>query len=132
MYDGQLSEQLAILDRPTAIEAYSAGTRPGTVEGELMDVQLTFTNSEDQFDLFQNQPNPFHDRTMIGFYLPGDSDIELILRDETGRVLKSIKDFRTAGYNTIQLEKEELTNGFIYYQLQTEFGTKAKKMLQLK
>jgi len=87
--------------------------------------------SDNQFELFQNQPNPFHDRTIIGFYLPGDAEIELVLRDETGRILKTFKEARKGGYNTIQLE-EELTNGFIYYQLSTKFGTKAKKMLQLK
>jgi len=70
---GKLSEQLSILNRPTAIEAYNQ-------EGELMDVELSFTSPifVDEFELFQNQPNPFQDRTTIGFYLPGDSDIELI------------------------------------------------------
>jgi len=50
----------------------------------------------------------------------------LILRDETGRVLKSLKEDRPAGYNSFEFQKEELTNGFIYYQLNTKFGTKAK------
>ncbi len=124
--NGKLSKQLSLLDRPTAIEAYNQS-------GELMDVQLTFTKPSDaeQFDLFQNQPNPFHDKTMIGFYLPGDSEVQLILRDETGRVLKTIKENRKAGRNTIQLDKEELTNGFIYYQLSSKFGTKVKKMIKL-
>ena len=95
---------------------------------------MTFTTpiSTDKFELFQNQPNPFQDRTMIGFYLPGDSEVQLILRDETGRVLRTIKEERQAGYNAIQLEEAQLPNGFIYYQLSTKFGTKAKKMLQLK
>ena len=125
--DGKLSELLSLSNRPTVIEAYAEN-------GELMEVALTFTTplSTDKFELFQNQPNPFQDRTMIGFYLPGDSEVQLILRDETGRVLRTIKEERQAGYNTIQLEEAQLTNGFIYYQLSTKFGTKAKKMLQLK
>ena len=125
--DGKLSELLSLSNRPTVIEAYAEN-------GELMEVALTFTTplSTDKFELFQNQPNPFQDRTMIGFYLPEDSEVQLILRDETGRVLRTIKEERQAGYNTIQLEEAQLTNGFIYYQLSTKFGTKAKKMLQLK
>jgi len=55
----------------------------------------------------------------------------LTLRDETGRVLKTIKEDKKAGYNTITLSKEELTNGFIYYQLSSKFGTKVKKMVKL-
>jgi len=85
---GKLSEQLSLLDRPTAIEAYNQ-------EGELMEV-------------------------------------ELILRDETGRVLKSLKAARKAGYNTIELEQEALINGFIYYQLSSKYGTQVKKMVKLK
>jgi len=125
--DGKLSEQLNILNRPTAIEAYNK-------EGDLMDVQLTFTTplADDKFELFQNQPNPFHDKTVIGFNLPEDTEVQLILRDETGRVLRTIKQDGIAGYNTIQLEIGDLTTGFIYYQLSTKYGTKAMKMLQLK
>ena len=125
--DGPLSEQLSLISQPTTIEAYDQ-------DGNLMDVQLTFTTPllNDKFELFQNQPNPFHDRTTIGFYLPNDSEVQLILRDETGRILKTIKDNRNQGYNVINLDKAQLTNGFIYYQLTTKFGTKAKKMLRLK
>ncbi|MFK7983809.1 MAG: Ig-like domain-containing protein [Saprospiraceae bacterium] len=125
--DGKLSEQLSLLNRPTVMEAYDK-------EGKLMDVQLTFNKPVfgQQFELFQNQPNPFHDKTTIGFYLPGDSEVTLVLRDETGRTLKVIKEDRKAGHNAIQLQETELTNGFIYYQLATKFGTQAKKMLQLK
>jgi len=125
--DGELSELLSLSNRPTVIEAYDDN-------GELMDVALTFTTalSNDKFELFQNEPNPFQDETTIGFYLPDNSEVQLILRDETGRVLHTIKEERKSGYNTIQLDKTQLTNGFIYYQLSTKFGTKAKKMLRLK
>jgi hypothetical protein len=127
LHDGQLSEQIQLLNRPTAIEAYDK-------EDQIMDIELVFptTLSQDEFELFQNQPNPFFDHTNIGFYLPGDSEIQLILRDETGRILKTIQEDRKAGYNTIRIQKEEVTNGFIYYQLHTKFGVKAKKMLQIK
>jgi len=124
--DGKLSEQLSLINRPTAIEAYGQ-------DGSLLDVQLTYTTlSQDKFELFQNEPNPFYDKTVIGFYLPTASEVELILRDETGSVLKTIKQDGTAGYNTIQLELEDLNNGFIYYQLSTKYKTKTKKMIQLK
>ena len=127
LYDGKLSEQLSMLNRPTTIEAYNEN-------GELMDIQLTITTPlyTDEFELFQNQPNPFHNETSIGFYLPDDSEIQLILRDETGRILKTLKEDRKAGYNSIEINKAELTNGFIYYQLSSKFGSKAKKMIQVR
>jgi hypothetical protein len=127
LFDGKLSEQLAIIDRPTTIEAYDSN-------GDLMEIELNFTTpiADRSFELFQNQPNPFIDKTSIGFYLPGDSEVKLILRDETGRVLRVLKENRTEGFNKIQLEDADLSNGFIYYQLSTKFGTKARKMLHLK
>jgi len=70
-------------------------------------------------------------QTSIDYVLPGDSEIELILRDETGRVLRVIKEAGKAGRNQIQLNELDLPAGFIYYQLNTKYGTKAKKMLRV-
>ena len=125
--DGKISELLNIINRPTAIEAYNQ-------DGELMNIQMVFKNSlpEKAFQLYQNQPNPFHDQTTIGFYLPDDSKIQLTLRDQTGKVLSIYKDERVGGYNTIQLENIELTNQFIFYELTTKFGSKTKKLLKIK
>jgi hypothetical protein len=124
--DGKLSEQLHLVNRPTTVEAYNQ-------EGANMDVALRFTKPDNnEFELFQNNPNPFDDRTSIGFYLPSDSEIVLTLRDETGRILNTYKDFRKAGYNSIELSKEASMTGLIYYQLSTKFGVKTKKMLRLR
>jgi len=124
--DGQLSEQLNLINRPTLIEAYDKN-------GELMEVELIFTTPIyiDRFELYQNTPNPFQGATSIKFFLPEASDIQLILRDEMGRIIYTLKDSHPKGYNTINLDKKHLTNGFIYYQLTSKFGTKSKKMLKL-
>jgi len=132
--NGRLSEQLSIIDKPTIIEAYSAGNNAGEEAGELMDVQLTFTETIVEgrpFELFQNEPNPFKANTSIGFYLPGNSEIVLTLRNEAGQVLKVIKEDRTAGKHRINLENIDLPQGFIYYQLTSKYGAQAKKMLHL-
>jgi len=62
--NGQLSEQLSLIDRPTTIEAYST-------DGELLDVQLNFTNTAaltKSFEVYQNQPNPFVKEININFW----------------------------------------------------------------
>lgn len=84
------------------------------------------------FELYQNEPNPFYNQTQIGFYLPEDSEIELVFRDESNRILKIIKEHRKAGKHTFLLDKHHLTNGIIFYQLSTKFGAKTKKMLRLR
>ncbi|MFN8303104.1 MAG: hypothetical protein U0U46_11465 [Saprospiraceae bacterium] len=39
------------------------------------------------FELYQNQPNPWVGRTMVGFHLPVAATATLTVYDETGRVL---------------------------------------------
>jgi len=121
-----LSDLLHLGARPTAVEAYNQ-------TGRLMEIELAFTTplSSIKFDLFQNEPNPFQGQTSIGYTLPADSEIELILRDEAGRVLRVIKEVGKAGRNQIQLNELDLPAGFIYYQLNTKYGTKSKKMLRI-
>ena len=125
--EGQLSELLQITHQPTVAEAYDE-------QGNPLTVALTFTEAikKEAFELYQNQPNPFHKQTTIAFFLPDDSEIALILRDETGRTLKTIKDVRAAGRNQIVVKDLPSHKGFIYYQLNTKFGSKTMKMIQVK
>jgi len=127
--DGQLSEQLSIIDRPTTVEAYST-----EADGELLDVKLSFNHTKaltKSFELYQNHPNPFKNETNISFFLPESSKVILTLRDEMGRLLKEIKADKAAGFNSIQLTNDDLPKGLIYYQISTKFGTQTKKMLNI-
>jgi len=123
--DGLLSEQLQLQSTPTIAEAYNQ-------VAEIMDVQLNFiTPLDDAFELYQNQPNPFDNKTVIGFYLATPSPVTLTLLDERGQLLKEIKIVKEAGYHSINLEDNGLPKGLIFYQLQTKFGTQTKKMLRI-
>ncbi len=62
---GTLSEMLAVSSQITKAEAYNPSF-------EIMGVALLFDNrliSKVGFELYQNQPHPFNDRTLIGFDL---------------------------------------------------------------
>lgn len=83
------------------------------------------------FDLYQNTPNPFKESTTIGFVLPEASPITLTLRDASGRVLRTIKENRKAGQHSILINEKDLIKGWMIYQLDTKFGSKNKKMIQL-
>ena len=127
MEDVQLSEVLTIQDQPTSVEAYDDA-------GNTMQVQLDFQTATTLpvFELYQNEPNPFNSMTTIKYVLPADSEARLILRDEAGRVLQTIRQAGITGKNQFQLNELDLPAGFIYYQLITKFGTKSKKMLSVK
>ena len=124
--DGLLSELITLEAQPTPVEAYD-------LEGNTMSIELKFNApyGDKPFELFQNEPNPFKEETSIGFYLPGDSEIELIFRDEAGRVLKTIKENRKAGDNSFHFDKKDFARGLIFYQLDTKFGSQNRKMLRL-
>ncbi|MEM1118950.1 MAG: SdrD B-like domain-containing protein [Bacteroidota bacterium] len=125
--DGLLSDQLQIIDRPTAVEAYDRN-------GDIRTIQLEFTpltSDTPTLKLYQNQPNPFKETTTISFYLPDNSPVILTLRDDMGRLLQTIKTNKTAGLQTISIHQADLPKGLIYYQLQTDFGTQTRKMLHL-
>ena len=102
------------------------GNRTGLLS---IDTEKEFLKGSKTLDLFQNEPNPFSSETTIGFYLPGKSEVELVLRDNTGRIIKRFKEYGAAGTNHIVIEDLAETKGLIYYQLITDFGTRSKKML---
>ena len=124
--NGYLSEFLQLNNQPTPIEAYHQN-------GTLLPIELMFKKAEKAtFELYQNEPNPFKNTTQIGFYLPEKSNVRLIIRTETGQLLKTIETIKEAGHQSIDLNNMELPKGLLFYQLHTKFGTETKKMIHLK
>ncbi|MCB0524169.1 MAG: HYR domain-containing protein [Lewinellaceae bacterium] len=126
---GKLSELLGVSGRITKAEAYS-------LSNNLMDVALRFDNKTIAgvgFELYQNQPNPFVNKTMIGFHLPEAATATLTVYDETGRVVFVHKGNYAKGYNSVMLDRALLnTTGLLYYRLETSSDASTKKMIQSK
>ncbi|MCB0530128.1 MAG: hypothetical protein KDC65_16740, partial [Saprospiraceae bacterium] len=127
---GRLSEMLAVSSRITRAEAYSGSNA-------LMDVALRFNGqggaviSGVGFELYQNQPNPFVHKTLIGFHLPEAAEATLTVYDETGRVLFTQKGQYGKGYNAVAIDRALLnTMGVMYYKLETATDAATKMMIQ--
>ncbi len=122
--DGRLSELLSIQSNPTKAEAYNEALG-------VMPLALTFTQPiTADLNLYQNRPNPFTQTTVVGFDLPENSEIQLTIFDVAGKTLKTIDGTYHKGYNTIDLNVEDLkSTGVLYYQLHTQFGSVTKKMM---
>ena len=99
-----------------------------------MDINIDFAPSivTKSFELYQNHPNPFRKNTTLAFFLPEASEVELILRDETGSVIHKLNEYKSQGYNQLLLTDLPAYKGLIYYQLITQFGSKSGKMIQIK
>jgi hypothetical protein len=128
---GNLSDLLSVSSRITKAEAYR--------NGERLDVAFRYNNGATStvsgvgFELYQNQPNPFVNKTFIGFHLPEATTATLSIFDETGRLVYNQKGAFAKGYNSIAVERALLsTTGMLYYKLETATDSATKKMIQTK
>ncbi len=91
---------------------------------------ITNQESIDDFELYQNEPNPFSGTTTIGFYLPESSKVELSVFDITGRQLYNEKGTFDSGKNKMVIEESKLsTKGLLYYQLSAGNQVATKRMI---
>ncbi|MCB0526508.1 MAG: hypothetical protein KDC86_18465, partial [Saprospiraceae bacterium] len=98
---GKLSEMLNASSRITKAEAYSLAK-------DRQEVALRFdgkTIAGVGFELYQNQPNPFVNKTFIGFHLPEATTATLSVYDEAGRMVFTQKGEFAKGYNTFSLDR---------------------------
>ena len=126
--DGTLSESVSINSDITPAQAY--------VGDNLDIIPVTLTgrnNSEQEFVLYQNTPNPFNNATDIAFYLPTTTTATLTVLDVTGKVLYTQSGEYGKGLNNVIIDINQLNvGGVLYYKLETSYQSDTKKMIVLK
>ncbi|MFM2393458.1 MAG: hypothetical protein RLZZ546_1440 [Bacteroidota bacterium] len=99
-------------------------------------INLTLRNNENltqEFQLFQNTPNPFNNNTTIGFVIPEAGDVSFKIYDYSGKVLKQFRKYYEKGYNSIDLNVTDLNaTGILFYQLDSKTHSANKKMIVIK
>ena len=132
---GRLSKMLGVSGRITKAEAYGVTTDAG----ERKTVALRFGSPTGTtvtglgFELYQNQPNPFMNKTSIGFHLPEATTASLTVYDETGKMLHRQEGEFAKGYNHFTIERELVpTVGQLFYKVETSTDWATKKMTQTK
>ena len=89
-----------------------------------------FGSCEEAFTLYQNQPNPFQEETVIGFYLAKEGSATLSIHEVSGKILKVIEGDYGKGYNEVSVARSDLAaSGVLYYQLYTEEHSATMKMI---
>ena len=123
-----LSEVVSTSSRMTYAEAI-------TTEVEEIAVRLTFGKEGvvmGEYELYQNQPNPFANETLIRFNLPEAMGATLTIYDVSGKVVQQIEGMYKKGMNQVQIDKSMLpTTGIMYYQLEAGEFRATKKMILL-
>jgi hypothetical protein len=133
-----LSEVLSISQKDMEASAWHTDYRSERVTlayTPVTEAQQRGETSEEGFDfeLYQNEPNPFEDKTVIGFRLPAAALATLTVYDESGRLLFTQQGDFAKGYNAMVLDRSLLkTSGVMYYTLATATASATKKMVQMK
>ena len=124
---GKLSDNLFVKEAAINSEAYVSAT-------ETVALELSFEKLEAaSFELHQNSPNPFTDKTEIRFSLPESSFVTLTVYDVSGREILRKRNKYESGTNSILLNSDELTDsGVLYYKLDTDYGAASQKMIHLR
>lgn len=131
--NGRLSDFISMNSNKISAEAY-----PATNIDEVRAVELRFGEKgeavENEFILLQNQPNPFRNNSLIGFNLPGDSEVTFTINDITGRLIYKNTTSFEKGFQQIEIDPSMLNGGgsVMYYKVETAFGTATRKMTLVK
>jgi hypothetical protein len=126
VHSGILSDALSLRKQELKPEIYRDNDA-------AIDVSLVFTDlpRQDQFVLMQNRPNPFRQETIIEFNLDVAGEATLKVYDPAGRMVKQVRQYYPAGLHQVQLNRNDLTPGILYYELQTSYATETKRMILL-
>ncbi|MEL6140753.1 MAG: T9SS type A sorting domain-containing protein, partial [Bacteroidota bacterium] len=124
--NAMLSELINVSDRITFAEAY-------TNAGNITNLGINFgtTNvAAAEFGLEQNTPNPFAERTQIGFRLPVAGEATLTVQDVQGRTILVRQLEGAAGYNMVELTAAELgATGVLSYTIVAGDHTATRKLV---
>jgi|GEM_PF-312615 len=66
--------------------------------------------------LNQNEPNPFYDKTTVGFSITDEQLVSFEIYDVSGKVVKKFEEQSyLKGYNEIEIDRSDLSGGGVYY-----------------
>jgi flagellar hook assembly protein FlgD len=88
-----------------------------------------------RYFLEQNFPNPFNPQTYIRYGLPEESDVEIVIFNMRGELVRTLVDTRQpAGeydlkWDTTSDSGVRLPSGLYFYRLETEYFRAVKKMV---
>jgi hypothetical protein len=85
-----------------------------------------------KFVLYQNQPNPFHHSTVIGYSIPVHGSVTLKVYDITGSLVETlVNKLQNPGVYQVQWEGKNQSSGIYFYRFQAGDVTKTRQMILL-
>jgi hypothetical protein len=113
-------------DIPQAVPSPQAKTYNLSVPTSIEELDAT------TFDLTDNAPNPFSDKTNILFSTPKQTNVELTVFNMLGKVVFQNKYQAKQGKNNIEFSADKLSGGLYIYSLSNGSEVRTGKMLVTK
>src|SRR5690606_17013311 len=128
--DMRMSEVFRVVEDRIRPEAYVGG------DFKIHTITLGLRADESQqfeaLSMSQNEPNPWYFETNINFNLPSDGNVELRVKDVTGRSLFRTQKKGSRGPNSIQITKNEVAQtGVLIYEIEFNGQVVNRKMIHL-
>lgn len=90
-------------------------------------------SSPKNFALEQNYPNPSNPTTTIGYRIPNDAAVKIVVYDISGREVKTlVNTYQTAGYYKAEFNGSAHSSGVYIYKITAGEYTSIKKMILIK
>ena len=100
-------------------------------EGKDLSIQEDIVPQE--FELFQNFPNPFNPSTKIKFSLSKTNNVVLKIYDINGKeIVELINSIKNPGIYEINFNAKDMVSGIYFYQLSVGERSITKKMSYLR
>ena len=123
-----ISDLVSMNSSVTSSEVYSGDD----LQTSKLSLRFGGKNNTSDFAIFQNEPNPFNDKTIISFNLPAAGDATLKVFDVTGQVIYKNKGSFGKGINSFILTRNDLPSvGVMIYQIESGANVGTKKMIGL-
>ena len=85
---------------------------------------------QNEFNLYQNYPNPANHTTTISYYLPKTLHVKLLILDALGnRITTLVDEKQRPGNYEVEFDVAGLTNGIYFYQISAENFRETKTMI---
>jgi hypothetical protein len=139
LYDA-VSQQTAALNSGIAFEAdgiIGSPDAPFIITGTPLDIKDGRVIPA-EYELAQNYPNPFNPSTIIGYALPKDGSVKLVIYNIMGQVVRVlVDDEKRAGYYSVEWDGRNnsgtmLPSGVYLYSIYSGDFSSTKKLTLMK
>jgi Secretion system C-terminal sorting domain len=96
-------------------------------------IQKTVELNPSGFSLSQNYPNPFNPSTKIGFTLPKEEKVRIVVYNQLGQQIALLSNgILQQGFHEVNFNASNLPSGIYFYRIEAGGLTQTRKMVLLK